>query len=148
MIRSFNKPAGILFFLLIAAGNTGNSQQVKPVENAAIRKNLDIMDSLYNRIVTHYVEPVEPEKLMRKGISAMLESLDPFTRYNSKAEAEEFKVTLNAKFGGTGLVIREVDADIVIGQVFEGSPAEEGGIRPGDIIVSVGDLKARGKSVF
>ena len=51
-----------------------------------VSKNLDIFATLYKEINTYYVDDVEPAKMMRKGIDAMLESLDPYTTFISEAE--------------------------------------------------------------
>jgi len=57
-----------------------------------ISKNLDIFASLYKELNTYYVDDVEPADLMRKGIDAMLKSLDPYTNYISEAEIEGYKM--------------------------------------------------------
>ncbi len=45
-----------------------------------ISKNLDIFGKLYREINAIYVDDTEPSKLMRTGIDAMLNSLDPYGR--------------------------------------------------------------------
>jgi carboxyl-terminal processing protease len=49
-----------------------------------ILKNLEIFTNLYKEINTYYVDDVDPGQLMRTGIDAMMESLDPFTNYISE----------------------------------------------------------------
>ena len=46
-----------------------------------ISKNLDIFASLYKEININYVEETSPAELMRTGIDAMLDGLDPYTEY-------------------------------------------------------------------
>jgi len=42
-----------------------------------ISKNIEIYTNLYKEINTYYVDDLDPAQLMRTGVDAMLESLDP-----------------------------------------------------------------------
>ena len=46
-----------------------------------IAKNLEIFTNVYKQLNTHYVDDIEPNQLMRTGIDAMMNSLDPYTVY-------------------------------------------------------------------
>lgn len=146
----------ILVLLITAAGYKSIAQKPDSITNAAtaaaqnaeIKRNLDIMDSLYAKIVNLYVEDVNPEKLMRKGINGMLAALDPFTRFRSKAEADENKSFMSGKFGGIGIMMRDVDQHIVISEVYEDRPAAKAGLKAGDIILSVDGQSCSSKSMY
>ncbi len=56
-----------------------------------ILKNLEIFSNLYKEINTYYVDDVDPGQLMRTGIDAMVESLDPFTNYISESQIEGYR---------------------------------------------------------
>ena len=74
-----------------------------------ITKNLDIYTSIYRELNTYYVDDVDPNSLMREGVDAMLESLDPYTSYISEAEMENHRFQVTGKYGGIGAVIRKVE---------------------------------------
>ena len=46
-----------------------------------ISKNLDVYANVIKELNTYYVDPIEPGKLVKVGIDAMLEDLDPYTNY-------------------------------------------------------------------
>ena len=46
-----------------------------------VSKNLDIFAALYKEININYVDESNPTELMKTGIDAMLEGLDPYTEY-------------------------------------------------------------------
>ena len=46
-----------------------------------VSKNLDIFASVYKEINLSYVDEVNTSKLMKTGIDAMLNELDPYTQY-------------------------------------------------------------------
>lgn len=111
-----------------------------------IAKNIEIFTNLYKEINTYYVDEVEPAKLMRTGVDAMLESLDPYTNYISESEIEGFKYMIDGKYGGIGADTKEVDGKITITFSHEGLPADEGGLKVGDHILSVDGKSTEGKS--
>ncbi len=41
-----------------------------------ITKNLEIFSNLYKELNTYYVDDIDPNKLMKVGIDAMVETLD------------------------------------------------------------------------
>jgi len=44
-----------------------------------LKKNFTIFGKIYEELATGYVDPVDPEKLLRKGVNEMMRSLDPYT---------------------------------------------------------------------
>ena len=56
-----------------------------------IARNLDIFASLFKEVNSLYVDEVNPNKLVRTGIDAMLNSLDPYTNYIPEDEVEDFR---------------------------------------------------------
>lgn len=75
-----------------------------------------------------------------KHISEMLEKLgDPFTRWISPREYEDFRVGSDGELQGVGLLIASDPSSgrpVVLAPI-SGSPAERAGIQPGDQVVSV-----------
>ena len=102
-----------------------------------ISKNIDIFTSVYKELNTYYVDDLDPNKLMRTGIDAMLESLDPYTNYISEAELEGYKFQITGNYGGIGATIRPVNGKMNITDVFEGFPAADAGLKAGDILKEV-----------
>jgi len=52
-----------------------------------------------------YVDPVDTNKLFETGIQAMLKSLDPYTEFEAKEEAQQMNEGIMGRYGGVGLVI-------------------------------------------
>ncbi|MEL6989793.1 MAG: S41 family peptidase, partial [Bacteroidota bacterium] len=111
-----------------------------------IAKNIEIYTSIYKEINTHYVDEIDPSKLMRTGIDAMLESLDPYTNYYSESQIEGFKYMTTGKYNGIGARIRKVDDYPTVLEMFEESPALKAGMEVGDQIISIDGQSAKGKN--
>ena len=54
--------------------------------NFSVAKNLDTFNSIYRQLDIFYVDSLEADKVIRVGIDAMLEELDPYTVYHPHAE--------------------------------------------------------------
>jgi len=111
-----------------------------------ISKNLDIFASLYKELNTYYVDDVEPADLIRKGIDAMLKSLDPYTNYISEAEIEGYKMQTTGKYGGIGAAIRTVGDYVIITEPYKGFPADKAGLKAGDKIKEIEGKTCKGKN--
>lgn len=111
-----------------------------------ILKNLEIFSNLYKEINTYYVDDVDPGQLMRTGIDAMMESLDPFTNYISENEIERYRFMTEGRYNGIGAISEQIDGFVTITELYEGQAADQAGLRPGDKIIAVDGKDAVGKT--
>jgi C-terminal processing protease CtpA/Prc len=109
-----------------------------------ITKNLEIFNELYKELNIYYVEDTDPGDLMKTGIDAMLESLDPYTEYIAESDIEDYRFMTTGQYGGIGALIKRKGDGIVISEPYEGYPAMKAGIQAGDRILKVDD-KGRGE---
>lgn len=112
-----------------------------------ISKNLDIFATLFKQLNTYYVDPIEPGKLVKTGIDAMLEDLDPYTNYITESDIEDYEFMTTGKYGGIGANIHKKGEDTYVGDVYENSPAKRAGLHPGDLIESIAGQPLKGKSM-
>ncbi len=112
-----------------------------------ITKNIEIFANLYKELNTYYVDDVDPGQLMRTGIDAMVESLDPFTNYISESDIEGYRILTEGRYNGIGALSKKMGDFVTITELYEGQPADEAGLRVGDRILAVDGKDARGKSV-
>ena len=112
-----------------------------------VTKHLEILTSVFKGVHEFYVEEPEPGTLMGVAIKAMLEKLDPYTVYYPESRIEDLRFMNTGEYGGVGALVQPIDGKTTVIEVYEGYPAEQAGIRPGDVILAVdgraldGDLK-------
>lgn len=111
-----------------------------------VAKSLDIFATLFKEVNAYYVDEVEPQKLIRKGIDGMLESLDPYTDYIPEDEMESFRITTTGQYGGVGAMIGIVNKKTVITHPYKNFPAQKSGVRVGDEIIAVDGRNVQGKT--
>ncbi len=133
----------VVLALMIVAGFAFR----KPAEKYFdIAKSLDIFATLFKEVNAYYVDELEPEKLIRKGIDGMLESLDPYTDYISEDELETFRISTTGQYGGIGALIGVINKKTVITHPYKDFPAYKSGLKVGDEIVSVDGKVVQGKT--
>jgi len=122
--------------------------QAKPVDSYfEISKNLEIFANLFKELNTYYVDPIEPGKLVKTGIDAMLQDLDPYTNYITESDIEEYEFQTTGKYGGIGATMRKKGDEIFIGNVYENSPSQNAGLHPGDQVISIDNQNVTGKTI-
>ena len=103
-----------------------------------VSKNLEIFNTLVKEVEMFYVDSVDVEKTVRRGIDAMLGGLDPYTEYYPEQEMDKLKFMTTGEYGGIGSYIRErKEGGVYIIEPFEGMPAALAGLKAGDRILAV-----------
>ena len=102
-----------------------------------ISKNLDIFVNLYKQLNIYYVDETNPGELMKTGIDAMLESLDPYTVYIPESDIEDYRFMTTGQYGGIGSLIRRKGDYVVVAEPYEGFPAFNAGLLAGDVILTI-----------
>lgn len=140
------KQAVIVLSVFLAFSSTSHIQ-AQTSSDFEISKNLDILTTLYKELNFNYVDGVNPSEMMKTGIDAMLEKLDPYTVYIPEAEIEDYRFMTTGEYGGIGALIHRQGDYIYISEPYKNAPAQKVGLKAGDKILKVNDKAAFGKSV-
>lgn len=132
-IRTF----AIILILTLITPTIANAEIKVHFQEVVPNANLYFFEEVYNLIKHYYPFEVDEDELITKAIKAMLESLDPYSEYYTKDEVDNFYSSLYGSYTGIGLYIEEKDGYINVVKTMTGQPAEEAGIKAGDIIISV-----------
>jgi carboxyl-terminal processing protease len=97
-------------------------------------------------VENEYVDPVERRRLVEGAIKGMVAELDPHSRYLPAEDYRIFQADTEGHFGGVGVEVDFGDDYITVISPIEGSPAELGGVRPGDRILAIDNQPVRGKA--
>ena len=106
-----------------------------------IAKSLDIFATLFKEVNALYVDEVNPNKLVRTGIDAMLSSLDPYTNFIAEDEVEDYRTMNTGQYGGIGAITREIGKRTVVTMMYEGYPAYKGGLKIGDEVIKMDEVE-------
>lgn len=142
-LKSFNKLRTWLIVFAIAAVSFVSYSFVDTYFE--ISKNLDIFSTLFREVNMFYVDETDPGKMMKKGIDAMLETLDPYTNYIPESDIEDYRFMTTGQYGGIGALIKQKGDYVVISEPYEGYPAMKADLRAGDEILEIDGKSAKGK---
>jgi carboxyl-terminal processing protease len=110
-----------------------------------ISRNIEIFANVYRELNMNYVDDINPGKLMRTGIDAMVASLDPFTNYISEADIESYRLSTEGRYNGIGASSEKIGDYVTLTELYEGFAADKAGLKVGDQILAIDGKDAKGK---
>lgn len=102
-----------------------------------IVKNLDIFATLFKEVNSYYVDDINPNQLVKVGIDAMLNSLDPYTTYIPEDDIEDYMTMTTGEYGGIGALVDRKNGVNTVVMPYENSPADRAGLKIGDQILEI-----------
>jgi carboxyl-terminal processing protease len=145
MIQKIKRPVVLWLAALLVLGGVV-AFQTKNDRLFAIAKSIDIFASLIRELDTYYVDQIDPEQLLTVGIQAMLEELDPYTEYIPEEESDDFRMLTTGEYAGVGALIGNRGEGNIVIMPYTGFPAQNGGIRIGDLLLKVDSISVLKKT--
>ena len=136
--------------LMIVSFVYGRSQGpagISGEDSESLRLYAEALDAVNDDYVDQ--RAVDPQKQTEAAIEGMLGSLgdEGHTRYLTPEEVAENEKGLSGTYVGVGVQLKDEDRRIVVTAPIDGSPAEEAGIRTGDVIIAVNGESVEGQDV-
>jgi carboxyl-terminal processing protease len=120
----------------------------KPLRDVFVEDTVATRAQVINDVKNNFYKPVKESSLEQASLKAIVASLhDRYSEYFTPAEAKAFTQSINGQFEGVGMTIDSSNTKkgLLVRMVFDGSPAKEAGIAPGDVIVAVNGQTTLGK---
>ncbi len=131
---------GILFLIVFLGVSVWSYKSIENDRYFEIVKNMDIFATLFKEVNSYYVDEINPGQLMRTGIDAMLNSLDPYTDYIPEDDIEDYRTITTGEYGGIGAIVDEKNGVSTIVMPYEGYPAFKAGLKAGDQIIKINGI--------
>ncbi|MGB7785301.1 MAG: S41 family peptidase [Salinimicrobium sp.] len=106
-----------------------------------IAKQIEIFTTLFKELNMNYVDETNPAELMDTAINAMLEDLDPYTHYWNEQEVQAARINNAGEYTGIGATVGIKNNIITIIEPYKDYPADKAGLKAGDEIVQIGNIK-------
>ncbi|MBQ4913368.1 S41 family peptidase [Maribacter sp. MMG018] len=106
-----------------------------------IAKQIEIFTTLFKELNMNYVDETNPAELMDTAIKNMLEELDPYTKFLNEQDVESYRINNAGEYSGIGALVRTYKDRLLIIEPHQGYPADKAGLKAGDQIIQIGDVK-------
>jgi carboxyl-terminal processing protease len=119
-----------------------------PLRDIFVDDTVATRDQIIQDIHDGFYKPVKKSSLEAASLKGIVASLhDRYSEYFTPSESKAFTQSINGQFEGVGMTIDSSDTKkgLVVRMVFDGSPAKQAGISPGDVIVAVNGKTTLGK---
>src|SRR5215210_3178399 len=130
----------VMLTLMLAAYLYGLSQSPAGVPEED-RESVALYVEAMRAIQEDYVdqEEIDPEEQTYSAIEGMIDSLgdEGHTRFLAPDEVEKSREAISSTYVGIGGRLEDKDDEVVVQAPLDGSPAEEAGIKSGDVLIAV-----------
>lgn len=135
--------AAILFILVIPATGCETKYVPSEADQKAVQglpSEFLMLGQAWQLLQKNFVDKskLDPLKMAQGAIRGMVEATgDPYTEYYTPQSYQSTMVELTGVYQGIGAYLGKKDKQIVIIAPMKGSPAEEAGLKAGDIILKI-----------
>ena len=132
--------------VLVRGASAGREAQVAPAA-APVTAAPSLVDEVAERLRSDYVDGLASGQLDRAAVDGMVASLDPHSAFLDPAEYDAMRVSTAGHYSGVGLEVSEQQGRVVVVTPLAGSPAEQAGVRAGDVLLAVDGESVAGRGL-
>ncbi len=96
-----------------------------------------LLAEVLERVRQEYVEPTDDNSLMESAVRGMITDLDAHSQFLNTQEYEEIRISTTGNYSGVGLEVNMIDDEVTVVAPIEDTPADRGGLKSGDVILSI-----------
>ena len=136
---------GVFFTMLIVSSSVGGLSNLRVIKDMG-KYDSSVFTELLRRIdATHFGETPSTQELIDSAAHALVDAMgDPYAEYFTKSEFTDYMSSFNGNYYGIGVLIYNPDGTgALVRRVYEGSFADDAGLKRGDLIVEVDGTDVR-----
>src|SRR5215831_15579422 len=136
--------AGLSLYALVGGWIATRAQQPANDPNAQLR----IFENVLQHIQNDYVDEPNMEKVRAGALRGLAYGLDPYSTYLTAEQVKDFGENSRKNGAGIGAELSQVASYLYVIAPMKGSPADEAGVRVGDIIEYIDGKATRDISLY
>ena len=136
--------ATLTLYTVVGGWISTNAQQPANDPNAQLR----IFESVLQHIQNDYVDEPNMEKVRAGALRGLAYGLDPYSTYLTPEQVKEYNAGNKDSQVGIGAELSQVASYLYVIAPMKGSPADQAGLRAGDIIEYIDNKATRDISLY
>ena len=136
--------ATLTLYTAVGGWISTRAQQPANDPNAQLR----IFESVLQHIQNDYVDEPNMEKVRAGALRGLAYGLDPYSTYLTPEQVKEYNAGSKDNFAGIGAELSQVASYLYVIAPMKGSPADQAGIKAGDIIEYIDNKATRDISLY
>ncbi|HKY44176.1 MAG TPA: S41 family peptidase [Pyrinomonadaceae bacterium] len=136
--------ATLTLYTVVGGWISTNAQQPTNDPNAQLR----IFESVLQHIQNDYVDEPNMEKVRAGALRGLAYGLDPYSTYLTPEQVKEYNAANKDNQTGIGAELSQVASYLYVIAPMKGSPADQAGLRAGDIIEYIDNKATRDISLY
>ena len=136
--------ATLTLYTVVGGWISTNAQQPANDPNAQLR----IFESVLQHIQNDYVDEPNMEKVRAGALRGLAYGLDPYSTYLTPEQVKEYNAGSKDNQVGIGAELSQVASYLYVIAPMKGSPADQAGLRAGDIIEYIDNKATRDISLY
>lgn len=136
--------AGLALYAVVGGWISTRAQQPANDPNAQLR----IFENVLQHIQNDYVDEPNMEKVRAGALRGLAYGLDPYSTYLTADQVKDYNEKSKKNEVGIGAELSQVASYLYVIAPMQGSPADEAGIRAGDIIEYIDGKATRDISLY
>ncbi len=133
----------LLLVLPVLAGTLLAAAGKADPESDSLFKYLTVFTEVLSRVRDNYVDRTDAATLMTGALDGAVDALDPFALYVPPDEVAAYQAARELAPRRTGMQLLKQLGVLYVVSVAEGSPAEQAGLEPGDIVAELAGESTR-----
>lgn len=146
IVYAINFLFSFLLFWLVPGFAANDSLTLNPTQPTTTLTQPTLSRAEIERFVTaiaiiknYYISDPSDKTLFNNAIKGMVSSLDPHSSYLDSEDLKDLKTAVSGEFVGIGVELTTEDGALKVVSPLEGTPADQAGIKPGDLIIKIGN---------
>ena len=140
----------VIVTLMLAAYAYGRSESPASLSGQN-QESVKLYAEALKEVEDDYVDQgaVDPRKQTYGAIQGMIDSLgdEGHTRFLTPEEVDSNRQGLSGKYVGIGIQLENREEEVVVSAPIDGSPADEAGVKTGDVVIAVDGKGVEGQDV-
>lgn len=107
----------------------------------------DKFTAVINTVEKYYVDDLTIDEIINKALDGLLKNLDAHSSYLEPKAYTEMGIKTKGEFGGLGITVGVRNGALTVIAPIEGTPADQAGLKSGDIILRIDGHSSLGMSI-